>query len=66
MQEPPSPKKVAGIKAIYEQLEVKKYAEEEMQKHFQKALWHLEQVQAGSERKDPLKEFAGFLQQRAT
>jgi geranylgeranyl diphosphate synthase, type II len=57
-------KKVVGVIAIYNQLNVKKYAEKEMQKFYKKALLSLEKVNADSKKKKMLTDFTEQLMQR--
>jgi geranylgeranyl diphosphate synthase type II len=57
-------KKVAGVKEIYHQLDVKKLAEKEMQKFYKKALSSLEKVNADSKKKKVLTDFTEQLMQR--
>lgn len=57
-------KKVAGVKEIYRQLDVKKLAEKEMQKFYKKALSSLEKVNADSKKKKVLTDFTEQLMQR--
>lgn len=57
-------KKVEGVKAIYHLLEVKKLAEAEMQKFYNKGLSALEKVNAPKEKKKVLTDFTEQLMQR--
>lgn len=57
-------KKVAGVKEIYHQLDVKKLAEKEMQKFYKKALSSLEKVNVDSKKKKALTDFTEQLMQR--
>jgi len=57
-------KKVAGVKEIYHQLDVKKLAEKEMQKFYKKALSSLEKVNTDSKKKKVLTDFTEQLMHR--
>ncbi len=50
--------KVSGVMALYDQLHIKQLALAEADLHTQNALQHLEQLKAGSAKKQHLKEFA--------
>lgn len=56
--------KVEGVKALYDQLGVRKAAEEEMEKQYANGIAALETVNAGPERKAVLKQFADELMVR--
>jgi geranylgeranyl diphosphate synthase type II len=57
-------KKVAGVKEIYRQLDVKKLAEKEMQKFYKKALSSLEKINTDSKKKKVLINFTEQLMNR--
>jgi geranylgeranyl diphosphate synthase, type II len=57
-------KKAAAVTAIYNQLGILQIAELEMEKYFQKALFHLDAVNVPESRKEVLRSFAGRLMVR--
>jgi geranylgeranyl diphosphate synthase type II len=56
--------KVESVKAIYEYLGVKALAEAEMQKFYERALTHLNEIPCNQTKKEQLKYFAENLMQR--
>lgn len=56
--------KVEAVKSIYEYLGVKSLAESEMQKYYEKALSHLNEIPCNQTKKEQLKYFAENLMQR--
>jgi len=56
--------KVNGILAIYEKLGVRDYAEAEMEKYFQEAIYHLDSINVPDSRKEVLRGFAEKLMVR--
>jgi geranylgeranyl diphosphate synthase type II len=56
--------KVEAVKSIYEYLGVKTLAEAEMQKYYEKALTHLNEIPCNPTKKEQLKYFAENLMQR--
>ena len=56
--------KVEAVTAIYNYLNVKVLAEAEMQKYYEKALLHLDEIPCNLDKKNSLKQFANNLMQR--
>jgi geranylgeranyl diphosphate synthase type II len=56
--------KVEAVKAIYDYLGVKSYAEAEMQKFYEKSLTHLDEIPCNAIKKSQLKLFAEQIMQR--
>jgi geranylgeranyl diphosphate synthase type II len=56
--------KVKGILSLYEKLGVRDYAEAEMEKYFQDAIYHLDSINVPDSRKEVLRGFAEKLMVR--
>lgn len=57
-------KKVAGVKAIYAELNIKSLAEKLMEEYYAKAIKNLEDISVGAEKKVPLQSLAAYLLSR--
>lgn len=53
--------KVAGVKAIYEELNIREKANRKMEEYHEKAMQNLSRIAVTAEHKRPLKSLAGFL-----